>query len=573
MSVIDELLISIGLDAKEFAKGVDAVRGKVENFATKAKEQFESVGTESKDSGAVSALSFSRAGERVQKLGEASKEAAAAISDSFKGAAPAIELVRSKLGLLAATFGLVAGGAQTFSNYVDKSESLARLSTQLGVSVRELDAFGKAAEAAGGSAESIFASMKAYYQQSGRPAEEVFQLASKVEGMSRGAAQRFLQAQGVALDAIPIFLQGQKALDALMAKYRKTAFTAQDSRNARAFKVAWMDFKIAAQDVGNVFVRLVLPGVTKVLDGLSGLVGIIRENSRAFALLAVGFGLVFGLKNLNAIKNAILAVRTFGVAVNMAALPVTAIAAGVAALVLAIDDLIGFAQGADSLLERMLKTMGAGAADIEELRESLKTLGEGFTWLWDKVKPLLGGALTLVFKAVSVVIVGLVAAINGLVIGFNTLWQTAKKVGKGIASVFTAIPDAIIEALKTAWQTLTGWFDDAADLIKKKIGEPIRGLFGGIGKFLGFSGDKADDEEKKNQPTSTREREIVVVKQAAYKAAAPNVVTNASMNVVNNIETRDNAQAISRAIGATVTGGFNRQAELIGQSTRGVNLK
>ena len=572
MSVIDELLISIGLDAKEFAKGVDAVRGKVENFATKAKEQFEAVGTESKDSGAVSALSFSRAGERVQKLGEASKEAAAAIADSFKGAAPAIELVRSKLGLLAATFGLVAGGAQTFSNYVDKSESLARLSTQLGVSVRELDAFGKAAEAAGGSAESIFASMKTYFQQTGRPAEEVFQLASKVEGMSRGAAQRFLQAQGVALDAIPIFLQGQKALDALMAKYRKTAFTAQDSRNARAFKVAWMDFKIAAQDVGNVFVRLVLPGVTKVLDGLSALVGIIRENSRAFALLAVGFGLVFGLKNLNAIKNAILAVRAFGVAVKMAALPVTVIAAGVAALVLAIDDLIGFAQGADSLLERMLKKMGAGAADIEELRESLKTLGEGFTWLWDKVKPLLGGALTLVFKAVSVVIVGLVAAINGLVIGFNTLWQTAKKVGKGIASVFTAIPDAIIEALKTAWQTLTGWFDDAADLIKKKIGEPIKGLFGGIGKFLGFSGDKADDEEK-NQPTSTREREIVVVKQAAYKAAAPNVVTNASMNVVNNIETRDNAQAISRAIGATVTGGFNRQAELIGQSTRGVNLK
>ena len=572
MSVIDELLISIGLDAKEFAKGVDAVRGKVESFATKAKEQFEAVGTQSKDSGAVSALSFSRAGERVKKLGEASKEAASAISDSFKGAAPAIELVRTKLGLLAATFGLVAGGAQTFSNYVDKSESLARLSTQLGVSVRELDAFGKAAEAAGGSAESIFASMKTYFQQTGRPAEEVFQLASKVEGMSRGAAQRFLQAQGVALDAIPIFLQGQKALDTLIAKYRKTAFTAQDSRNARAFKVAWMDFKIAAQDVGNVFVRLVLPGVTRLLDGLSALVGIIRENARAFALLAVGFGLVFGRKNLNAIKKAILAVRAFGMAVKIAALPVTVIAAGVAALVLAIDDLIGFAQGADSLFERMLKKMGASAADIEEFRESLKTLGEGFSWLWDKVKPLLGDALTLVFKAVSVVIVGLVAAINGVVIGFITLWRTAKKIGKEIASVFTAIPDTIIEALKTAWQTLKGWFDNAADLIKKKIGEPIKGLFGGIGKFLGFSGDKAE-EEKKDQPTSTREREIVVVKQAAYKAAAPNVVTNASMNVVNNIETRDNAQAISRAIGATVTGGFNRQAELIGQSTRGVNLK
>lgn len=570
MSVIDELLISVGLDAQDFAKGVEAVRGKLEAFAGTAKDSFEEVGAASKASGAISALSFDRAGERVQLLGEASKEAADAISDSFKGVAPVIELVRSKLGLLAATFGLVAGGAEAFSNYVDKSDSLSKLSMQIGISVRELDAFGKAAEAAGGSAESMFASMQAYYQQTGRPAEEVFQLASKVEGMSRGAAQRFLQAQGVALDAIPIFLQGQKTLDALMAKYRRTAFTAQDAKNARAFKVAWMDFKIAAQDVGNVFVRLVLPGVTKLLDGFSSLVGIIRENLRVFVLLAAGFGLVFGIKNLNAIKNAIAAIRTFGLAVKMAALPVTAVVAAVATLALTIDDLMGFAQGADSLMERMLRKMGVGSKDIEELRESLRSLGEGFSWLWDKIKPLLGDALTLVFKAVAGAIVGLVAIINGLIIGFNALWKTAKKVGSDIADVFIAIPDAIIEALQTAWQTLTGWFNNAADLVKEKIGKPIKDLAGGISNFFGFGDDK---EESKEKAASTREREVVVVKQAAYKAASPSVVTNANMNVVNNIQTRDNPQAISRAIGNTVTGGFNRQASLIGQSMGGVNQK
>ena len=570
MSVIDELLISIGLDAQDFAKGVEAVRGKLEAFAGTAKDSFEEVGAASKASGAISALSFDRAGERVQLLGEASKEAANAISDSFKGVAPVIELVRSKLGLLAATFGLVAGGAEAFSNYVDKSDSLSKLSMQLGLSVRELDAFGKAAEAAGGSAESMFASMQAYYQQTGRPAEEVFQLASKVEGMSRGAAQRFLQAQGVALDAIPIFLQGQETLDALMAKYRRTAFTAQDAKNARAFKVAWMDFKVAAQDVGNVFVRLVLPGVTKLLDGFSSLVGIIRENLRAFVLLAAGFGLVFGVKNLNAIKNAIAAIRTFGLAVKMAALPVTAVVAAVATLALTIDDLMGFAQGADSLMERMLRKMGVGSKDIEELRESLRSLGEGFSWLWDKIKPLLGDALTLVFKAVAGAIVGLVAIINGLIIGFNALWNSAKKVGKDIADVFVAIPDAIVDALKTAWQTLTGWFDKAAGLVKDKIGKPIKDLVGGIGNFLGF-GD--DDEEEKEKTATTREREVVVVKQAAYKAASSNVVTNANMNVVNNIQTRDNPQAISRAIGNTVAGGFDRQVSLIGQSMTGTVQK
>ena len=355
-----------------------------------------------------------------------------------------------------------------------------------------------------------------------------------------------------------------------MAKYRRTAFTAQDAKNARAFKVAWMDFKIAAQDVGNVFVRLLLPGVTKLLDGFSSLVGIIRENLRVFVLLAAGFGLVFGIKNLNAIKNAIAAIRTFGLAVKMAALPVTAVVAAVATLALTIDDLMGFAQGADSLMERMLRKMGVGSKDIEELRESLRSLGEGFSWLWDKIKPLLGDALTLVFKAVAGAIVGLVAIINGLIIGFNALWNSAKKVGKDIADVFVAIPDAIVDALKTAWQTLTGWFDKAAGLVKDKIGKPIKDLVGGIGNFLGF-GD--DDEEEKEKTATTREREVVVVKQAAYKAASSNVVTNANMNVVNNIQTRDNPQAISRAIGNTVAGGFDRQVSLIGQSMTGTVQK
>ena len=47
----------------------------------------------------------------------------------------------------------------------------------------------------------------------------------------------------------PFFSTGRKAADALVAKYRKTAFTTQDAKNAQAFKTAWLDFKVAAQDV------------------------------------------------------------------------------------------------------------------------------------------------------------------------------------------------------------------------------------------------------------------------------------------------------------------------------------
>lgn len=595
MSIIDELLISVGLDAQDFAQGIDNVRSKIAGFAGKAKESFEGVGEAATQSGAVSALSFDRSSERVAQLGEASKEAASAIENSFQSIGPVIEAIRSRVGMLAATFGLVAGGVETFQNYIEKSDALGNLSTQLGIDVKELDAFGKAAEAAGGSAESMFASMQAYYEQTGRPAEEVFQLASKVEGMSRGAAQRFLQAQGVATDAIPIFLQGQKALDDLMNKYRKTAFTAQDAKNARAFKVAWMDFRTSAQAVGNTLVRIVLPPLTKLIDFFSELVNFIGENTRAFALLGIGFAAVFAAKNISAIKEAIAAVKAFGVAVKMAALPVTAIVAGVVAFAVALDDLIGFATGADSMLERMLKSFGQTDEQIESLRNSLQAIGKAFGWLWDTVKPLLSGALSFVFKAMTVAILAVVAAVEYLLTFFQALWNTGKKMGKDIAEaiesawqsikdlagevanfgssladLFKGIPDAIIGALDAAWQFVVDWFDGWSDLIAKKVAEPIKGFFKGIGKFFNFGGD---DESAESNPSNLRERETVVVKQAGYKAVSPTVTTNASMNVVNNIQTRDNPQAIGRAVESSVSGGFNRQAALIGQSMSGTNLK
>lgn len=596
MSVVDELFIAIGLDAQDFAKGIDKVRSNLSEVAGKASEAFGGIGDASVKAGAASALSFDKSAQRIGRLGDAASEAAQSIGSAFSGLTPIFDAVRSRVGALAATFALVAGGVETFTNFIEKSDALGTLSTQLGIDVRELDAFGKAAEAAGVSAESMFSTMQSYYEQTGRPAEEVFQLAKKVEGMSRGAAQRYLQAQGVATDAIPIFLQGQKALDDLMAKYRKTAFTAQDAKTARAFKVAWMDFKTASQAVGNTLVRIVLPAVTKLLDGLSEMVSVIGENARAFVLLGIGFGAVFAAKNISAIKQAVAAMRAFGVAVKMAALPVTAIVVGVASLALAIDDLIGFASGADSMFERMLKSFGMTSEQIEDLRENIQSVGKAFGWLWDAVKPLLSGALSVVFKVLAGAVLGVVVVIEGLILGFQTLWNTAKKVGKDIAgafsgaidfveqlisdvasfgsnlaNLFSGIPDAIVSGLESAWDSVVAWFGKWGDLIKDKVGGEIKGFFKGVGDFFSFGSD--DDEEGQKAATLVRERETVAAKQAAYRAASPTVTTNASMNVVNHIETRDNPQAIGRAVETSVAGGFNRQAALIGQAMSGNNLK
>lgn len=642
---IDEFLIAIGLDAEELSSGIESVRQRLAAFAGQAAEDMEGVADASKQAARVSALSFDKSRDRVGLLGDAAKEAASAIESAFTGLSPVFSQVTAKLGAVAAAFALVTGGAQAFSNYVEESDALGKLSVQLGISVDKLDAFGKAAEAMGGSAQSLFASMRSYYEQTGRPAEEVFQLASKVEGMSRGAAQRFLQAQGIASDAIPVFLEGQKAMDDLMAKYRQTAFTQQDAKTARAFKVAWQDFKTAAQSAGNVLVRLIAPVLTKMLDGLSRLVFFIKDNARAFGLMDAGVAAAFAAKNIGAIKKAVVAVRLLGASIKMAALPITALAAGIAVVAIAIDDFAGFVDGADSLMERMLRKFGQTDEQIESLREGFKLVGDALGGLWDLVKPFLGGALEYAFKAIGAALLIVVGVIEGVILGFAVMIRTGKRAGEAIADAFgkaidwvsslinsvadfgadfvkwfgelpgvvsqalsaawedlknwfgqwnaliddvvgelqngidgfgsslidsfSAIPDAIASALSSAWDYVVGWFGQWTGLIKDVVGKPIKDLFGGIGSFFGLG----DDEETEGAKAVVRERETVAAKQAAYQAAAPNVTTNASMNVVNNISTRDNPQAIGRAVENSVAGGFNRQAALIGQSMVGVNLK
>ena len=594
---IEEFLIAIGLDASDLSNGLDNVRNQVANLVGSVSDDIKRAGEEGSKAGAVSALSFDRGAERIRLLGKASKETASAIASSFRGLGPVVDSFRSRLFDLVSTFALITGSVQAFSSYIEQSDSLGKLSMYLGISVKELDAFGKAAEAAGGSAESMFASMRSYYEQTGRPAKEVFQLASKVEGMSRAAAQRYLQAQGVATDAIPIFLKGQKALDDLMNKYRQTAFTAQDAKTARAFKVAWMDFKASAQSAGNVLARIVVPMLTKLLDGLTRLIRIIDDNRRAFSMLAVAFWLVFGIKSIKAVKQAIVAIRMFGTSLKLALLPLTALIAGVAGLALAIDDLLGFAEGADSLFERILRNFGMSNEEIESLRYSFNKLGEAFGKAWDFIKPYLGSALTVVFKGLAIAITTVVSLITGLIAGIVTVWNKAKDLkqsfddlcqgaidwlndldatigawGESIGELFTGIPDAISSALSSAWDSVVAWFARWPELIAKSIGEPIKEWFSGIGNFFSFG---SDDDDDKPQPTNEggREKESVASQRAAYQANSPTVTTNANMNVVNNITTKDSPVAIARAVEGSVGSGFNRQAALIGQSMGGVNLK
>lgn len=594
MQSIDEFLISLGLDPSGLLRGITQVRTEITGFAGDAAQQLASAGESGASAGQTASTAFRKGAADVRRLGDAAEDAAEKAKGALRGLGPVIDALRSPIAAVTGAFLGAAASAQAFSNYVDKADSLGKLARDLGLSVREVDAFGKAAEAAGGSAESLFASMRSFYEKTGRPAQEVFQLASKVEGMSRAAAYRYLQAQGVATDAIPVFLNGQKALDGLIDKYRQTAFTAQDAKTARAFKVAWMDFKVAAQAVGNVLMRAVTPVLTKLLDALAGMVRFIDENRRAFGILAAGLAVVFGAKSLAALKAFLTAVKALGAAALRAAAPFLAVAAAVAALGLAIDDIAGFASGSESLFGNLLEEAGFTAEEIDGLRESFRSLGDALASAWEAVRPFLAGALETVLKAAAVVLAGIVGTLESAVVWVIRLWKNMKaagaelaewgnkaaelfdaacerigQFGKDIAGAFSAIPDAIGEALASAWDSVVEWFHGWAGLIRESVAKPLKDLFRGAASFFGFGDDETEGAAAQVQAGAAP----IAARRAEYRTSSATVNSQASINVTNSFNGASDPKEVARQVSRTIESGAGRYRSLIEQAASGVNLK
>lgn len=562
--VIQELVVAIGLDASGL-KGLDRAVAAV----------GEAVGSSTAKVDAAA----KKTADAMAKAGDAGRDAANKIKGSWGAIDPVLKSLKNGFaGLIAALVG--AGAAsKLFTNYLEHGDKLTKLSRQLGISEKEIDAWSKANEAAGGSAEALQGSLKAFYDSTGRPATEFFKLGEKIEGMSKRQASAFLRAQGVAWDAIPVFLNGQKAAEELVAKYRKTAFTAQDARNASNFKTAWMDFRIAVQGVGNTFLRLLVPAMTKVVDCLSSLANHVTENIKFFGILGATMAVVFAAKNIEAIKAAVVAVRAFGLSLKSALLPLTALVAAVVVAAMAFDDLMTFARGGDSIFERLLKNIGMTAEEVEDFRNTLRKIGEMLGKVWDAVKPFAKGVLQAALKVAAVFAGALLSVLAGVIVALTKCAKWAVDFGKSVVDAFTEAADVLTEffgsigsAIESAFNGVTdfikalfqSWMDFATSLFIDPIKNAIKGVFGGIKSFFGIKTENGEESVPREQQGVMEQRS---------KGTGSQITTNSSINVTNNIQTKDDPTAIGAAVGQSVEGGAGRLNDLTAQTMRGVSLK
>jgi len=492
---IQELAIVLGLDASDLENGIAHAANNLRMVADKASAAVNGVSEAVTGSSGQAVAASASVQASVSQIGTAAEGASKKAQSAFGSLTSSLGALKKSLaGVLTTLVGGLAS-AKAFNDYIETSNGLETMSRKTGIAVQELDAWSKANVAAGGSAEALQSTLENFYKKTGRPATEFFKLGQRIEGMSRLQAQRFLETQGVALDAIPIFLKGQKAADELVAKYRRTAFTEQDTKLARAFKNAWMDFRIAAGDVASTIFRAVLPALTAIGRWMESLATLIRDNIQFLTILGGVLTVVFGARHLGEIKAMITAVKAFGVSLSASLLPLTAIVAAVVAIGLAIDDLLTFAQGGDSMIERMMRSIGIGSETIEEVRNSFKTLFDALGKAWDALKPLFGGAVSVALKIISGILTAIAVTLAGLIALITTVVTKIGDWGKALYDLLPSFDDIgkffawlgdlasnVGQKIKDAFLDAFKPIIDLVNLAKQGVG----GVWNGIKNALGF---------------------------------------------------------------------------------------
>lgn len=532
-SVVDRLVIALGLDSEELNKGLENASKAVSDLG----KRMEVSGAEIDQMAASASKSTLMLGgvsdevaERIMAIGTAGQKASLVTGRAMDDLAGRMGKLGTLFKRVVAPFVAVFSGQQLFQNLSQTGESLDVLSERTGVATDKIDAWAKANRDAGGSEEAFKSALESWTVDKRRSADEFFRMGEAVKGMTDQQASHFLNAMGLSQDAAAVFTKFKDSATDAAEAYKGVAFTPEQAKAAREMNIRWRQFTDQAQALANVLAVTVLPVVNKVLKVIGDGVAFIREHSRAVKLVLAGVGTVLAATYGRSIIQAITASSTFfkvlksgqgivaALNATMLANPVAVVTAAVVALALAFDDLFAFIRGGNSILGRFLSFIGVSDERIQAIRETcqewldalinlpaeaVKALGE----LWDAIKSI-GSS----FKEGVADFFGGVgeffASLPDLVA--SSIEQTIEAIG----ALGDAIGDAIergiqsaidwaMSAFKALIDQLSAWIADALN-IGGKIEDAVSGVvdsaknavkdaFGGIADF--FTG--GDEKESK----------------------------------------------------------------------------
>ncbi len=356
-TIIDSLIVELGLDAKNFSSSQQTAVGKL---------------------------------KELEKAGEKTEKSVKDTSKSFG------DLTRS-LGSFLAVIGGTVAIKHFISDFIESNAALERLSKNLGLSVSTISAWSNTTEKLGGSSQALQGTLDmlsksqtqlmltgesslipymsalgislADVQGKARPVTDILlDLSDRFSHMDRTTANNLGRMMGLDQGTLNILLQGRKELELEISRQKEqTAVTKEQATQAQKFQTQIIGIKQQFQALGRTLFMEAAPYLEKVFKVLATFVGWMKEHEQFVAdflkVMAVGLA----------------AIALAAAPIDLTVVAVLALAAGIALLW---DDYQTWAKGGNSAFDWGNFVVGVNKAKdaFEFLANGIK---EAYQW-WSK---------------------------------------------------------------------------------------------------------------------------------------------------------------------------------------------
>lgn len=382
---------------------------------------------------------------------------------------------------------------QLFSSFVHEADALGDLSEAINVSVKDLDSWGQAAQYAGGTVEGFQGSItalsgslaqlsttgggraKKFFQALGINAEDskgkvkpaidvLLDLSSKFEHMSKQESFGLGQKLGLDQGTITLLQKGRGEVERIIKEMKELSYSEEDAKIAGDFDDNINKLTKSLKLLTATFFSFLGPGLNFVIEKMKDGVQYLRKHE-AFVITFFG-----------SLAAVILGKTVPAIWAMTAALlknPITWIIAGLLALSLVLEDLWVYINGGESALEGLWSKFGEG----KDLLQWVQAEGKNLIAVLEKYGPALA-IVTAGIKGVTIAmrLMGIASLSNPVLLLITALATAATYIianWDGIVSFFEGVFDSIAS-------TISEWVDTVIGLLPDWLKEML-GIDGGDG--------------------------------------------------------------------------------------------
>lgn len=509
-SLLEELLIRVAVDATGAIRSIDQVSRKSDEMADSAQAATNSIDAQ------IKALEFqektlgmTKNEITLYKLAQdgatkADIERARAAIDSieaFDKQGRAVEkntsalqgFAAKALGAFTAAFavGNTIGDAITRAGDI---KQLAQTADSLGVAVENLDAFGKAAEQAGGDAQGARDSLTDMAEKIGEAfsdaesgAAKAFKalgisvkdadgkakdsltgfldLAEAVEGLDKSTAVFKIKELGITDNkSVDMILKGRKELERMIAVQKEQGVVTKEmAERAGKLTDTLAALKGSVSSASNGFLDSMIPALTKVFEWLKIVVDWAGEHKD----LVVGFFVAIATIVTAAYLPAMIAAAAATLAATWPIIAIgAAIAVAAAAFALIYDDIMNFIDGNESFIGQIFEKYPMVQAIVMQIIDIFKFMFDTLVTGAKQIGEFVTAGFLQVVAGIKFAIDYLAEA-YGSISGFvDASVKAFQSMGEGIAAVFRFIVDTV----KSSLAFVTAGIDKIKGVVSKVAG-------------------------------------------------------------------------------------------------------